>query len=293
MNKPRKLRGRKPQEVKPKKAKILIFGDAGVGKTWTAIEFPDVYYIDVEGGATRDQYTEKLKKSGAIVFGPDDGSTEFGPVLDEIQTLATCEHDRKTLVIDSYTKLFNTSIALEEERLSSAGEKIAFGNEKKPAVKMSRRLITWIDKLDMNVVLICHEKAKWAGGEQIGYTFDGWDKINYELDLTLRIVRLGGSRKAEVCKSRHEGFPDGSNFDWNFKEFSKRYGSKDIDGKVVKIEVANDQQVQQMRNFLDVGLLDSGTASKWLEKAGVDDWSGMDSVSIQKCIDALKSKVGA
>lgn len=288
----RKLKGKASKDIKPKKAKILIFGEAGVGKTWASIEFPDVYYIDAEGGATRPQYTEKLKASGALVFSPEDGANDFESLIDEIQTLATIDHDHKTLVIDSYTKLFNTAIAVEEERLTSGGEKIAFGNEKKPAVKMSRRLITWIDKLDMNVVLICHEKAKWAGGEQIGYTYDGWDKMNYELDLTLRVSRVGGSRLAKVIKSRHENFPDGSSFDWSFGEFAKRYGQEDIDGKVQKLELASDEQIAEMRSLSKIGLIDEKTKTKWLEKAGVDDWSQMQSVSIQKCIDSLKQKVG-
>ena len=126
----RQLRARKPKEQRPKKAKVLIHGPAGVGKTWTSLDFPNCYYIDVEGGATNEQYQHKLEESGALYFGQDDGASDFLTVLEEIKTLAMTKHDRKTLIIDSYSKLFLSSIAEEEERLSDGGEKIAFGNEK-------------------------------------------------------------------------------------------------------------------------------------------------------------------
>ena len=48
-----------PETVEPKKPKVLIFGAAGVGKTWTSLDFPGVYYIDTEGGADLDHYRAK------------------------------------------------------------------------------------------------------------------------------------------------------------------------------------------------------------------------------------------
>lgn len=106
----RTLRAKKPKEQKPKKAKVLIFGAPGVGKTWTSLDFPDCYYIDVEGGATNPEYQHKLEESGAMYFGPPDAA-DFLTVLEEIKTLAMTKHDRRTLIIDSYSKLFLSSIA--------------------------------------------------------------------------------------------------------------------------------------------------------------------------------------
>ena len=214
------LRGKPTKEAVPKKAKVLIFGKAGVGKTWTSLDFPAAYYADVEGGASREQYTDKLHESGAVYFGPSDGASDFDTLLDEVKTLSSTEHDRKTLIIDSFSKLFNSAVAEEEERLVQAGKKIEFAVEKKPAVRLTRRLIRWLDRLDMNVILICHEKPLWKGGEQIGETYDGWDKLEYELDLTLQIVRQGPKRTAQVRKSRLEAFPDGAHFDWSYADFA-------------------------------------------------------------------------
>lgn len=289
---PRQLRAKKPKDQKPKKAKVLVFGSPGVGKTWTSLEFPDCYYIDVEGGATNPQYIEKLEKSGALYFGHPDAS-DFLSVLEEIKSLAMTDHDRKTLIIDSYSKLFAATIAEEEERLTAAGEKIAFGNEKKPAVKYSRRLVTWLDKLDMNVILICHEKAMWKNGEQIGETFDGYDKMAYELDLTLQISKRGPERIATIRKSRLEGFPDGDTFEWSYSEFARRYGRDKIESTVSTLTPSSDDQVSRLKHLIDLGVVDAATTTKWLEKAGVDKWSDMDSDTIQKCIDFLSKKVAA
>lgn len=289
---PRQLRAKKPKDQKPKKAKVLIFGPPGVGKTWTSLEFPDCYYIDVEGGATNPQYIDKLEQSGALYFGHPDAS-DFLTVLEEIKSLAMTDHDRKTLIIDSYSKLFASTIAEEEERLTAAGEKIAFGNEKKPAVKYSRRLVTWLDKLDMNVILICHEKAQWKNGEQIGETFDGYDKMAYELDLTLQISKRGPERIATIRKSRLEGFPDGDTLEFSYQEFARRYGRDKIESTVATLTPATDEQVSKLKHLIDLGLVDTATTTKWIEKAGVDTWAEMDSDTIQSCIDFLAKKVAA
>lgn len=284
------LRATKPNVKKSEKAQVLVLGRPGVGKTWLSIDFPNVLYIDCEGGAKRAEYQQKLEQAGAMVLTPDDGAGDFKVVLEEVQALAMTEHGFKTLVIDSYSKLFNNTIAEEEERLLAANEKIAFGNEKKPAVKYSRRLVRWLQKLDMNVVLICHEKAQWEGGEQIGHTYDGWDKLAYELDLTIRVTKTGNTRNGQVMKSRLSEFPDGAAFPWDYDEFARRYGRKTLEGDVVALQPATDEQLTQISVLLDKVKVPNGWEARVLDKAGVETWSEMDSDTVQKCIDYLSPK---
>ena len=59
-----KLKGRDPQTVEPSKPKIVVFGPSGIGKTWFALDFPSVYYIDTEAGADLGHYRAKLKAAG-------------------------------------------------------------------------------------------------------------------------------------------------------------------------------------------------------------------------------------
>lgn len=280
-----KLKAVDPKAAEPSKPKILIFGKPGVGKTWTSLDFPNVYYIDTEGGATRNHYTDKLSKAGGVYFGPEQGSMDFETILGQVQALATEDHEYKTLVIDSITKVFNVEISKEAERL---GDKDAFGASKKPAIAYMRRLINWLSRIDMNVILIAHEKAMWEGGEQNGFTYDAWDKLEYELDLCMQIVKVADKRLAKVRKSRLIGFPDGSTLNWSYSEFSERYGREVIEKQGGKIILATPEEVKQVRDLLEVVKLKEGTQEKWFSAAGVTTFEEMDQTKIIAIITMLK-----
>jgi hypothetical protein len=282
----RTLRGTDPKAAKPSRPKILIFGRPGVGKTWSSIDFPSVYYIDTEGGANRDHYTDKLKKAGGAYFGPEHGSLDFDTVIEEVTSLATVKHAYRTLVIDSFSKLY-------ANKAFEAAEVVGddFGKDRKEANKPTRKLIRWLNKLDMNCILICHEKEKWSNKEVVGQTFDGWDKLEYELDLTLRIVKTGNSRTAFVAKSRLQEFPDGANFPWSYTEFAKKYGRDVIEAVHVPIIPASDAQVKELRDLVALLKVGDEVTQKWKEKAGVEDFTEMDGETIVKCIAHLRSKL--
>jgi hypothetical protein len=282
----RELRGTDPKAAKPRRPKILIFGKPGVGKTWASIEFPSVYYIDVEGGASRDHYTDKLKTAGGIYFGTEQGSQDFNTVIEEVITLAQTKHPYRTLVIDSFSKLYGLTAAQAAE---NGGDE--FGRDKKEANKPTRKLLRWLDKLDMNVILICHEKDRWSNGEVNGQTFDGWEKLEYELDLCLQIIKQGETRKARVVKSRLTEFPDATVFPWAFAEFAKKYGQDVIEASAIPMSPATEEQVQKLKTLIELIRVDSETTGKWMEKAGVESFAEMDTDTIQKCIDHLTAKI--
>ncbi len=277
-----------PKATEPSRPKITVFGKPGVGKTWGALDFPSVYYIDTEAGADLAHYTDKLKKAGGVYFGREQGSQDFATVIEQVKALATEKHPYKTLVIDSLSKVYNLEVTKESERL---GEKDAFGASKKPAVRMSAQLIRWLDKLDMNVILICHEKPEWSKGEQIGFIPDAHDKLEYELHLCLRIVKEGESRKAYVKKSRLKEFPDASRFDWSYGEFEKKFGKAKMEAQATQIVLASPEQVIEINRLLDTVKLPEGETDKWLKKANVETFAEMDASIIQKCIDALNNKL--
>lgn len=286
--KPSKLSAVDPKVAEPSKPKVLIFGKAGVGKTWSSLDFPNVYYIDSEGGATRNHYTDKLSKSGGAYFGHEQGSMDFETILGQVQALATEDHQYKTLVIDSITKVFNAEIAKEAERL---GDKDAFGASKKPAIAYMRRLINWLSRIDMNVILIAHEKAMWEGGEQNGFTYDAWDKLEYELDLSMQIVKVADKRLAKIRKSRLIGFPDGSTLPWSYADFAERYGREVIEKQGEKITLASIEQLKAVSDLLEVVKLQEGTKEKWFTAAGVTSFEEMDTQKIQKIINLLKERM--
>ena len=288
-----RLRAVAPKAADPSKPKVLIYGKPGVGKTWQALDFPSVYYIDTEGGADLAHYTDKLERSGGVYLGPDQGSLDFATVLEQVQALATERHHFRTLVIDSISKLYTLEITREGERL---GDKNAFGADKKPAVAYMRRLVSWLVRLDMNVILIAHEKPLWgqdAKGEraEVGVTFDCWDKLEYELHLALNIQKRGQSRVARVTKSRLQGFPDGDTFPWAYETFAERYGRDVIEKEAAPVAIATPEQVAELNRLLEVVKMPDGWLAAVLTRANVERLDDMEADKVEKLIAVVKEKL--
>lgn len=284
------LKGRAPDAGRPTKPKFLIFGPPSVGKTWVAIDFPRAYYIDTEGGASQPQYQRKLLESGGTYFGPEDGARDFNSVVDQVEALATNKHDYLTVVIDSFSKVYLSEAALHESRVGNT-----YGADKKEANKPTRQLMRWLDRLDMNVVLVCHEKEKWEkkpGGKandlvSVGKVFDGYEKLEYDLHLCLRVTRDG----ATVYKSRLEGFPYGETFPWNFKEFERRAGKAVMLRPVVPVVLPEAAEVNEVRRLLHAAKMKPGWEQDVFSKAGVTRWEELDRDKVLKCIEYLKTRV--
>ena len=289
-----KLKGKAPELVKPGKLKAVLFGMSGVGKTTLALSFPAPYYYDAEGGAKGPQYRALLKASGGAYMGPEDGTLSFDTLIEQMQALSTETHPYKTLIVDSLTKLFQTAIAAEAERL---GDKDAFGASKKPAVAAMRRLVMWATRLDMNIWFVCHETSEWGmvNGQrtEIGKIPDVWDKLIYELDLAIQATKRGSSRIAVVRKSRIAAFEDGAQFPLDYNEFIARAGKDAVESAAEAITLALPAQVAEVKHLLEIVRIPEADIQKGFEKAEVADWSEMTSDQIAKWITFLKKKISA
>lgn len=286
-----KLKAVDPKSAEPSRAKILVFGKPGTGKTWTSLDFPSVYYIDTEGGADMPHYTDKLKKSGGAYFGLEQGALSFDAILEQVEALATEKHGYKTLVIDSISKIFAMEIAKESERL---GDKDAFGASKKPAVAYMRRLISWLTRLDMNVILVSHEKDLYGLDEKkqrniIGVTFDAFDKLEYELHLCLNIFKVAGQHKARVTKSRLLGFKDAEVIDWSYPVFAERFGKELLEGVAKPVVLATADQLEELKGLFERVKLPEDFEEKCLKKAQCESWSEMDSDKVKTTIEHIKT----
>lgn len=282
----RTLKAKKPDTTLITKPKILVFGPPGVRKTWEACAFPNAYYIDTEGGASLPAYQKRILEAGGVYMGKDEGSQDFATVIQEIATLATTEHQFQTLVIDSFSKLYLLTAAEAENRVGNA-----FAADRKEANKPTRQLMSWLERLDMNVLLICHEKEKWKrqGRELVneGQTFDGYEKMEYDLHLCIRVDKGG----AKVMKSRLEGFQLDSRFPWSYEEVEKRFGKAVMLRKPKTIELPTAAELAELKRLLDVVKMPEGWEDKALNKAGVSSWQDMDRDKVQACIKHLAGLV--
>jgi hypothetical protein len=287
-----KLKGKAPELIKPGKLKAVLYGVSGVGKTTLALSFPSPYYFDVEGGAKGPQYRELLKASGGAYMGPEDGTLSFDTLIEQMQALSTEKHGYKTLIVDSLTKLFQTTIAAEAERL---GDKDAFGASKKPAIAAMRRLVMWAGRLDMNIWFVCHETAEWGmvNGQraETGRVPDVWDKLIYELDLAIQATKRGGSRYAVVRKSRITAFEDGSDFPLEYAEFAARAGKEAVESAAGTITLALPDQIKEVLSLLEIVRIPEADIQKGFDKLGVNSWGEMTTDQIATWQSFLKKKL--
>lgn len=296
-----RLKAKEP-EIKPQgKSKALFFGKTGTGKTWLGLSFPRPFYYDAEGGAKLGHYQQRIKDSGGGYMGPRDGTQDFSTLIDQIDALSTEKHEYQTLVIDSVTKLWQIALQAESERL---GAKDVFGASKKAPTSWMRKLISRVDRLDMNVIFIAHEATEWGKDDsgqrsEMGKIPDVWEKLSHELDLTLRIERPSPVlRTATVFKTRLTGFPDGERFDLmhgkediGYAEFSKRYGKDFIESAVVPIVLATDEQLAEINRLLGIVKTDEKDLEKMKTKLDIDEWNEMRTEDAAKMVGWLKGKM--
>lgn len=284
------LKGIKPEIVIPSKPKIMLSGKPGTGKSFFALNAPAPYLLDTEGGATREQYVSKLIKQGGSYLGIEQGSQDFAEVINQVRELATTKHPYKTLIIDSFSKLYNIEAAAAEERGGSD-----FGKDKREADKPTRKLLNWLGRLDMTVILVCHQKDKWIrqGGQLImeGSTFDGYKKLDYELDLWLETKLVGSTRFASIVKSRIEGFPVGTDIDLDFATFERLYGRAVVESPVKPIVLASSEQVGEIKRLVDLLKVPQDEFDKWLTKAQATEPEDLSTENADKMLKFLNGKI--
>lgn len=284
------LKGIKPEIVIAGKPKIMLSGKPGTGKSFFALNAPNPYLIDTEGGATREQYVKKLIANKGAYLGIEHGAQDFAEVIAQVRELAVTKHEYKTLIIDSFSKLYNVEAAAAEERSGSD-----FGKDKREADKPTRKLLNWLSRLDMTVILVCHQKDKWIrqGRELImeGSTFDGYKKLDYELDLWLETKLIGQTRLATVVKSRIEGFPVGTDIDLDFSSFEKLYGKAVVERPVKPIVLATQQQISEIKRLVDLLKVPEDEFDKWLTKAQATEPEDLSTENAEKMLKFLEAKI--
>lgn len=283
------LRGVKPKTVQ-KRLKAFLYGNAKVGKTTAAIQFPKPYLIDTERGAENDKYVDMLEKGGGLIFQTND----FDEVIKEVKSLLTEKHEYKTLIIDPLTTLYNDLI--DKSAKARINDKdpdgTAFGGHYAGANKKIKILYNLLLRLDMNVIITSHAKNEYGSNMAvIGQTFDCYKKMDYMFDLILEIQKRGKERVALVKGTRLDGFKEDEVFPFSYEQMAERYGVEILEKDCAPAELANAEQIKEMKRLIELLHIPQETVDKLLKKEEVEDFEYMSSEYIQKCITHFTSKI--
>lgn len=293
------MRAIKPEIVKPGKPTILLSGPPKTHKSRLALQFPRPYFVDCEAGSTQPHYMADLVKSGGVYMGQAQGSQSFSNVIEEVRWLQTNKHDYQTFVLDSLSYISNLGYATEEARMLDEGKQITFGSNKKPTMRQIRRLFALLKNLDMTKIIICHAKDKWEGEgndrKVTGTTFDGWDKLEYELDLWCESRRVGKDGIMAVRASRYQQLPIGLDVPMNYAAFAKIYGQDIIEKpsvRIVRVEIGLAAKIKNVSDMLITAKkISEDEMENWLLKDGAQEIEDLAQDRAEKLLDFLDKKL--
>lgn len=289
------MRAIKPEVVKPGKPTFLVSGPPKTWKTRLALSFPQPYYVDTEAGATQPHYMQDLIASGGVYMGQAQGSQNFQTVIDEVRWLQTNKHDYKTFVLDSLSHITNLGFDMEEARMVDAGQKITFASNRKPTMRQVRRFFSLLNNLDMTKIIICHSKDRWVGEgddrKREGVTFDGWDKLEYILDLWCESRRVGKEAAMTVRATRYKQFPLGIEVPMSYQAFTKFYGENTMDKAAVPIVLATPDEVAEIKRLVTMLKMTEDDVDKELTKNKVQEIDDLPKAGADAFLLLLNNKI--
>jgi len=289
------LRGKNPAELcGEKRAKILLYGEPGVGKTTTALKFPAPYIIDTEKGAEHKDYLELLTKNKGAIF----QSCDYDDIMDEVKSLTFEKHPFKTLVIDSITPVFEGL-----KRSYGKDEKIGtlFSRDKHAANGDLTDLGLLLLRLDMNIIITSHAKMKYkmiaddySGKktlEAIGFCGIGIETLSYIFDFEAELQFRGKRHVGNVSKTRFkEPFPVGKDISLEFKDIAEKYGEEILLKECEKAIQISEVTGKKIHDLIVALKISADKVQRWLTKFEVDKLSSLTEENGLQIIDAIFKK---
>jgi hypothetical protein len=285
------LRAKKP-EVKPARVKALIYADKGVGKTHFCCSFPNAYYIDTEGLQDYPQFVEMIRANNSdLVY-----LTELSEIIKEVKELLSTKHDYRTLIIDSLSFPYGWIAQLEADRLiekDSSKEGTEYGANLAKGKRLIFQLGILLSRLDMNVIVVAHEKMKFADNKETGKTYDISDKMAYSLGSVWQMKLMGKSRKLFIEKTRYKELKtsDHINFDDGFNVLKSLFSEEIFVRKSNIEELATPEQVKSFNHLIQIFNVPTETIQKWLINTQATEIENMPRKLIQEYIDKLNARL--
>jgi hypothetical protein len=199
----------KPRSRLEKRLKLLVYGEAGAGKTRFALSLPRLAMIDTESGT--DHYDGEY----ALARLQDPGD-----IRRAIDWLAREKHGFASLAIDSFSLVWDALqkkwseifLARLEDRRGHKHEFYELGPREWQTIKADHKdLVARLLAIDLNVVITCRSKPEYEGGGELmrrtGTTFDGEKGLAHAFDVVLELWRSKGVTEARAVKDRTGKLP--------------------------------------------------------------------------------------
>ena len=276
------LKGIKPNKIE-KRLKMFLYGPAKVGKTTASIQFPNAYMIDTERGSENTQYVDLLNQSGGLYY----SSNDFDEVYAEVLALLSEKHDRKTLIIDPITTIYNDLLDKAEKTVGTE-----YGRHFGEAKKQWKKLYNLLMRLDMNIIITSHQKPVYGDDlKVIGQTFDAFKAMDYMFDLIIRLEKKADSRIGVVVGSRLEGFKINEDFVFSYDEVKKRWGDDNIEAEHKEQKLGSKKSIEKLKHLIEVLKVDPALVDKMIAKAQANSIEEMPQDKVDAFIEWCQKQV--
>ncbi|MCP4988378.1 MAG: AAA family ATPase [Colwellia sp.] len=296
------LRGVKPKPTE-KRLKLFLFGPANIGKTISALQFPDNYIMDLEKGT--DFYNKTINKNRSVVFQNNDPEE----IKAEVKTLVTTKHDFLTVTFDPFTQYYNAVQEKWTERFNEYARSkkesdmqdhgMRYWAKVKSEIKSTQRLLL---AGDFNLIVTAHQKDIYGPGmSKIGVSFDSMKGDQHIYDYVFRLDMVNGKRMAikekERCEIGEDKFPN--TFEWSYDNFKKYYGQDILEKKHEPLLLASEGQIKRVKEMINLFNVSEDDQKKWLKdvsrkvkfKIDIESFEDVPQENIQKFIDFYDDKI--
>ena len=232
-----------------RRAKVLLIGEAGTGKTHAALTFPKPAVIDAEGSS--DWFADRFEFSAV-------NTKSYADARELVTQVRNGRVPCETLVIDSLTSIYN-GLLMAASATREDLRPIDWGRIKR---KFSSLLDELYHKTDKHVVCIGWIKPEYAkpgdvvNGKsvsandlvKVGEAFDGDKKTMYAFDFVFKIEGNDGKKtRATVIKSRSGALVAGQKIDdFSFATIAKLLptGARAASGMSDEEQIARDRDLE-------------------------------------------------
>ena len=280
----------------PKRLKLFLWGDSGVGKTTLALQFPAPVLIDLEGGA--DPYGD------AFDFHVLRASTA-DEVSGAVRWLLANEHPYRTLILDPITVFWDalqrkwSDIFLRRNK-GSKGYRFEF-YDLQPRDWMTiksefKEFVRQLIALDMNVIVTARQKVQYADGgfmKVAGETFDGEKSLPYLFDTIVRLFRDEQVRFMAAClKDRTNRLP-AEPFETSYAVFEQAFGLEALTRQAHPTVLASEEQKRQIRALIEQVGMRPEQVSERLAAYGADSLEDLMQDPAQIILHKLETALAA